>query len=105
MKTSSLSEVWPPEVEENLKRTFRTLVQHLRSRTDVQNIDLMNLADALLLPQDDLNLACLLKSPLVGLDEEQLFTLAYKRPGHLWRSLRTRKLNMFTLIGLGVAVA
>ena len=26
-----------------------------------------------LLPQDDLNLACLLKSPLVGLDEESLF--------------------------------
>ena len=24
---------------------FRTLVQHLRNRTDVQNIDLMNLAD------------------------------------------------------------
>lgn len=25
-------------------RAFRTLVQHLRERTDVQNIDLMNLA-------------------------------------------------------------
>ena len=51
--------------------------------------DLLAMARFVLLPQDDLNLACLLKSPLVGLDEEQLFTLAYGRPGHLWRSLRT----------------
>jgi ATP-dependent helicase/nuclease subunit A len=51
--------------------------------------DLLAMARFVLLPQDDLNLACLLKSPLVGLDEEQLFALAYKRPGHLWRSLRT----------------
>jgi ATP-dependent helicase/nuclease subunit A len=50
--------------------------------------DLLAMARFALLPQDDLNLACLLKSPLVGLDEEQLFTLAWNRPGHLWRSLR-----------------
>ncbi|MEZ5763202.1 MAG: double-strand break repair helicase AddA [Xanthobacteraceae bacterium] len=42
-------------------------------------IDLMNLADALLLPSDDLALAVALKSPLFGLSEEQLFTLAYDR--------------------------
>src|SRR5476649_1582100 len=50
--------------------------------------DLLAMASFVLLPQDDLNLACLLKSPLVGLDEDQLFTLAWKRKGHLWRSLR-----------------
>jgi ATP-dependent helicase/nuclease subunit A len=50
--------------------------------------DLLALARFVLLPQDDLNLACLLKSPLIGLDEEQLFTLAWKRSGHLWRALR-----------------
>ena len=44
----------------------------------------------MLLPQDDLNLACLLKSPLVGLDEDRLFTLAWNRPGHLWRAVRER---------------
>src|SRR5579871_1950785 len=33
-------------------------------------IDLMNLADALLLPQDDLALAVALKSPLFGLDDD-----------------------------------
>ncbi|RYE60149.1 MAG: double-strand break repair helicase AddA, partial [Hyphomicrobiales bacterium] len=48
-------------------------------RTDVQNIDLMNLGDAILLPQDDLALAVALKSPIFGLTEEQLFTLAYNR--------------------------
>ena len=50
-------------------------------------IDLMNLADALLLPQDDLALAVVLKSPLFGLTEEQLFTLAHGRSGSLRRSL------------------
>jgi ATP-dependent helicase/nuclease subunit A len=52
--------------------------------------DLLALARFVLLPQDDLNLACLLKSPLIGLSEEELFTLAWKRSGHLWRALRQR---------------
>jgi ATP-dependent helicase/nuclease subunit A len=52
--------------------------------------DLMGLARFLLLPEDDLTLACLLKSPLIGLDETQLFALAYKRPGTLWASLKAR---------------
>ena len=50
--------------------------------------DLLAMARFVLLPQDDLNLACLLKSPLIGLDEDKLFTLAWKRTGHLWRALR-----------------
>ena len=41
--------------------------------------DLMALGRAILLPEDDLNLACLLKSPLLGLDEDELFELAYGR--------------------------
>ena len=53
--------------------------------------DLLAMARFVLLPQDDLNLACLLKSPLIGLDEDRLFTLAYDREGHLWRSLREKK--------------
>src|SRR6185437_867048 len=50
-------------------------------------IDLMNLADALLLPQDDLALAVALKSPLFGLDDDDLFTLAWNRKGSLRRAL------------------
>src|SRR3954471_13642223 len=50
-------------------------------------IDLMNLADALLLPQDDLALAVALKSPLFGLDDDDLFQLAHDRKGSLRRAL------------------
>jgi ATP-dependent helicase/nuclease subunit A len=46
-------------------------------------IDLMNLADALLLPQDDLAFAVVLKSPLFNLTEDELFTLAWNRKGSL----------------------
>src|SRR5262249_39712929 len=50
-------------------------------------IDLMNLADALLLPRDDLALAVALKSPLFGLDEDDLFKLAWNRKGTLRTAL------------------
>jgi ATP-dependent helicase/nuclease subunit A len=50
-------------------------------------IDLMNLADALLLPQDDLALAVALKSPLFGLTEDDLFKLAWQRRGSLRQAL------------------
>lgn len=53
-------------------------------------IDLMNLADALLLPQDDLALATALKSPLFGLDDDDLFKLAYERTGSLRDALGER---------------
>src|SRR5579871_144826 len=50
-------------------------------------IDLMNLADALLLSQDDLALAVALKSPLFGLSDDDLFTLAHERKGSLRQAL------------------
>jgi ATP-dependent helicase/nuclease subunit A len=50
-------------------------------------IDLMNLADALLLPQDDLALAVALKSPLFGLTDDDLFKLAWQRKGSLREAL------------------
>jgi len=53
-------------------------------------IDLMNLADALLLPQDDLALAVALKSPLFGLTDDDLFTLAWQRQGSLRAALAAR---------------
>ncbi|MFC7689762.1 UvrD-helicase domain-containing protein [Paeniroseomonas aquatica] len=49
--------------------------------------DLLALCDVLLLPEDDLQLAALLKSPLVGLDEDQLFALAHGRAGSLFGAL------------------
>jgi ATP-dependent helicase/nuclease subunit A len=53
-------------------------------------MDLMALADFLLLPDDDLTLATLLKGPLIGLTEEELFTLSHGRRGALWRALVAR---------------
>src|SRR3981189_3144858 len=50
-------------------------------------IDLMNLTDALLLPQDDLALAVALHSPLFGLHADDLFTLAWDRQGSLRTAL------------------
>ena len=50
-------------------------------------IDLMNLADALLLPQDDLALAVALKSPLSASTDDDLFKLAWQRKGSLREAL------------------
>jgi ATP-dependent helicase/nuclease subunit A len=52
--------------------------------------DLMALADALLLPSDDLTFACLLTSPLGGLTDDDLTELATDRRGSLWDALRDR---------------
>ncbi|HSU06683.1 MAG TPA: UvrD-helicase domain-containing protein, partial [Acetobacteraceae bacterium] len=52
--------------------------------------DLMALCDALLLPQDDLALACFLTSPLGDLSDASLMELAIDRPGPLWDALRAR---------------
>ncbi|SIS49535.1 double-strand break repair helicase AddA [Insolitispirillum peregrinum] len=53
-------------------------------------MDLLALGEALLLPDDDLTLACVLKGPLIGLSEDQLLQIAAGRPRgvSLWRSLR-----------------
>ena len=52
-------------------------------------MDLMALGRFLLLPDDDLTLATILKGPLLGLGEEDLFALAYGRGGRaLWNALQ-----------------
>ena len=50
-------------------------------------MDLMALGRVLLLPEDDLTLASVIKSPLIGLDEDALYRLAHGRPGSLWQAL------------------
>lgn len=49
--------------------------------------DLIAYGRAALLPQDDLNLAALLRSPFFDLDETSLFHLAHGREGALWPRL------------------
>lgn len=52
----------------------------LRLTDHVAVQDLMALGRHALLPDDDLSLAALVKSPLIGLGEDQLFKLAAERP-------------------------
>jgi ATP-dependent helicase/nuclease subunit A len=56
-------------------------------------MDLLALGDALLLPDDDMALATVLKSPLFALDEDQLFELAHTRKGSLRSALRNQPGN------------
>ena len=51
-------------------------------------MDIAALGDALLLQSDDLALACALKSPLLGFDEDDLFRLAHGRTGTLSKALQ-----------------
>lgn len=65
---------------------------------DLAVMDLMALADFCLLTDDDLTLATVLKGPLIGLDEDQLFSLAYSSTGgrgktSLWQKLREGRKN------------
>ncbi|MHB1219479.1 MAG: double-strand break repair helicase AddA [Alphaproteobacteria bacterium] len=53
-------------------------------------MDLIVLGETLLLPDDDLTLATVLKGPLIGLSEDDLFALAHGRDGKLWDALQAR---------------
>jgi ATP-dependent helicase/nuclease subunit A len=61
---------------------------HLHEPLAVQ--DLLAAVKFAVQPNDDLSLACLLVSPLIGWDQDQLRGLAYDRKGSLWRELRER---------------
>lgn len=52
--------------------------------------DLLALVRFALQPGDDLSLAALLVSPFLGWSQDDLYSLAYKRRGTLWRTLRDR---------------
>ncbi len=54
-------------------------------------MDLAAIGDFVLLPEDDLTLATVLKGPLFGFDDEALFELARGRKGTLWAALGKRR--------------
>ena len=57
-------------------------------------MDLIALGRFMLLPEDDLTLAVVLKSPLIGLSEDDLFALAHARgDGTLWQELTMRRME------------
>ena len=58
---------------------------HLMDQIAIQ--DMVSLSKFLLLPDDDLSLAEILKSPLFGLNDDDLFVLCHNRKGSLWNSL------------------
>jgi ATP-dependent helicase/nuclease subunit A len=64
---------------------------HLHEPLAVQ--DLLAVVKFAVQPDDDLSLACLLVSPLIGWDQEQLRALAFGRKSRLWRELRQRALE------------
>lgn len=89
-----------------LVRSRGTMVDHLvralkSANVDVSGVDRMKLAEQIsvqdllaaaqfaLLPEDDLTLACLLKSPLIGLSEQGLYEVAIDRTGSLWASAKS----------------
>ena len=49
--------------------------------------DLLALARFCLLPDDDLTLATALKSPILGWNEDEIFSLSYNRKGTLWQEI------------------
>lgn len=64
-------------------------VDRMRLATQLVVSDLLALGQAASLPEDDLAVATLLKSPLGGLSEDALFDLAYQRDKvPLWRRLK-----------------
>ena len=55
--------------------------------------DLLALLSFLDTPDDNLSLAAVLRSPLCGISEAELFDLAHGREGNLWESLRIEATN------------
>lgn len=71
-----------------------TGIDRLRLTDHIAIMDLLVLGDFLLLPEDDLSLATLLKTPLIGMEEDDLFALSYDRKGRsLWHALKQEQTN------------
>lgn len=59
----------------------------IRIAHQIAVMDLIALGRFALLPEDDLNLAALLRSPLIGFSEDLLYALSVAREGTLWQEL------------------
>jgi ATP-dependent helicase/nuclease subunit A len=66
-------------------------IDRLRISEPIAVQDLISAVRFALQPQDDLSLACLLVSPLIGWSQEKLLEYGYRPKGHdLWRHLRAQ---------------
>ena len=62
----------------------------LKLKESIAVKDLLSLAKFVLLPSDDLSLAEILKSPLFGWDDDQLYEVAFGREGTLWNAVKDK---------------
>jgi len=58
---------------------------------EISVMDLLAVAGFALQPRDDLTLATVLKSPLIGISEDELFMLCHGRKGYLWDAVRDQR--------------
>jgi len=65
-----------------------TGVDRMRLVKQLAVMDVLALLQFALLPEDDLNLAAVLRGPLLDISEDDLLHLAARRSGSLWQSLR-----------------
>ena len=64
-----------------------------KPKEDIAILDLLSYGQWALMPEDDLSLGEVLKSPLFGFTDDDLFALAHGRSSSLWKSLRKRHLE------------
>ena len=68
-----------------------TGIDRMKIKEQIAVMDLIALGDFLLLPEDDLNLAGLLRSPLFGFDEDEIYDVCFGRgDATVWDRLRTK---------------
>jgi ATP-dependent helicase/nuclease subunit A len=68
-------------------------LDRMKLNEQISIMDLKAAAQFALNPHDDLSLACVLKSPLIGYDDDQLYDLAIDRESSLWNSIRDERGN------------
>ena len=73
-----------------LRRVPVAGADRVRLTEQIAAMDLIALGRFVLQREDELNLAALLRSPLCGLSEDALFSLAHGRKSDLWSALTTR---------------
>ena len=66
-------------------------IDRIKILEQIAVLDLISLGKFLLLPDDDLSLAEVLKSPLFNLNDDDLFELCWNRKGSLWKSLQSNE--------------
>jgi ATP-dependent helicase/nuclease subunit A len=74
-----------------LRRVPVAGADRMRLTQQIAVMDLIALGRFVLQRDDDLNLAALLRSPLCGLSDDELFTLAHDRTADLWSALVARQ--------------